>query len=71
MSKRPLTPTQRTVLLTLRNRNLHWTADAGARRWRAGLPWYIDRRVNARGIRRLFNRGNREASLPVFRGCRD
>ena len=68
MPNRPLTPTQRTVLLTLRNRNLHWTADATDRRWRAGLTWYIDRRVNARGIRRLFNRGNREASLPVFRG---
>ena len=68
MSKRLLTTTQRTVLLRLRSRNLHWTADVTERRWRAGLPWYIDRRVNARGIRRLFNRGNREASLPVFRG---
>ncbi len=71
MPNRPLTTTQRTVLLRLRNRNLDWNADQTERCWRAGLTWYIDRRVDARGIRRLFNRGNREASLPVFRGAGD
>ena len=68
---RPLTTTQRTVLLRLRNRDLDWNADQTERCWRAGSTWYIDRRVDARGIRRLFARGNREALLPVFRGIRE
>jgi hypothetical protein len=68
MSERLLTTTQRTVLLRLRNRDLDWNADQTERCWRAGLTWYIDRRVDARGIRRLFNQGNREALLPDFRG---
>ena len=71
MSKRPLTTTQRTVLLRLRSRGLYWTADETERRWRAGLTWYIDRRVSARGMRRLFAAGNRDALFPVFRGTCD
>jgi hypothetical protein len=66
MTQRSLTASQRTALLRLRKRGLYWIADETERRWRTGLTWYIDRRVSARGIRRLFARDNRDAAFAGF-----
>ena len=57
-----LTPTQQHVLTELRRRGADWTADATERHWQEGREYYLDSRNQAaRGLRRLFNKGNREA----------
>ena len=56
-----LTPNQKEVLQTLRQQNCHWIASATEQAWEKGKPYYIDTRVNVKGIRRKFNQGNKEA----------
>lgn len=56
-----LTPNQIEVLEMLRGQGCHWIAGATEREWKEGREYYIDTRVNVRGIRRKFAKGNREA----------
>jgi len=45
----------------LRAKGLDWIAAATEREWQAGKRYYIDSRVNAKGIRRDYERGNKQA----------
>jgi len=57
-----LTENQQWVIQELRRRKMWWLAAATEENWRGGKTYYIDRRVNARGIQRAFNQGNEEAA---------
>ena len=57
-----LTDLQKYVLVTMRHRGLHWIADETEKCWKRGQTYYIDRRVGkAKGIRRAFNKANKQA----------
>ena len=56
-----LTRNQVWVLEELRHQGHYFIADETERRWKQGLPYYIDTRVSAKGIRRKFEQGNKEA----------
>jgi len=56
-----LTSNQVEVLQALRRQGCEFVAEATERHWTVGEPYYIDSRVNVRGIRRKFKQGNREA----------
>jgi hypothetical protein len=55
-----MTTLQQDVLRRMRRRGLDFVAAATERHWANGETYYIDSRVNARGIRRDFARANRE-----------
>jgi hypothetical protein len=60
----------------MRRKGLDWVAAATERHWRSGETYYIDDRVNAKGIRRLFNKCNAEVEenktyRTFIRSCRN
>lgn len=56
-----LTQNQKEVLQKLRDQGAEFIAAATERHWLAGEAYYIDDRVNVKGIRRKFKQGNKEA----------
>ena len=62
-----LTRNQRTVLDKLRQRGMVFLADETEKHWRCGMRYYLDARVNAVGLRRAFEQGNREATARAAR----
>jgi hypothetical protein len=62
METKTLTSLQIEVLTLIRAKGLHWIAGATEDHWRRGEEYYIDDRVNAKGIRRKFAQANRQAS---------
>ena len=56
-----LTQNQIGVIQALRRQGCEFIAEETRRQWVDGNQYYIDSRVNVRGIRRDFMRGNREA----------
>lgn len=60
--KRHLTEEQRQIIEVLRQRGADWTADATERHWKSGERYYLDSRNSAgRGLKRAFERGNKQA----------
>jgi len=56
-----LTRNQIWVLEELKRQGCYWVATATEVAWKNGETYYIDKRVNAKGVRRKFNQGNKEA----------
>ena len=56
-----LTANQIWVLESLKHSGLRWLAEIVERAWRRGWPYYIAARVKAKGLRRRFAQGNKEA----------
>jgi hypothetical protein len=57
-----LTRHQVRVLALLRAHGLLLIADETEKRWRRGETYYVDLRIKARGLRRAFEQGNRDAA---------
>lgn len=57
-----LTSNQIEVLQLMRKQECFFLANATERAWRAGEKYYIDSRVNIKGVRRKFNKANNEVS---------
>lgn len=60
--ERELTKEQEHCLALMRDRGMDFIAGATERHWRNGTSYYIDSRVNAKGICRLFAKCNKQAT---------
>ena len=59
---RELTDNQIWVLEELRKRGGEFIAEVTKQHWEKGESYYLDGRINARGIKRKFEQGNKEAT---------
>ena len=66
--KLPLTENQKQVIAGLELQGAPMVAAATKRHWEEGQPYYLDKRVAVRGIRRKFTQGNKEAVQAGQRG---
>lgn len=56
-----LTKEQQEVFAALKERGLCFIADSAKRRWEMGRRYYIDLRIDAKGLRHRFEKANKQA----------
>lgn len=62
MGDKELTENQLWVIEELKRQNCCFVAACVELSWKDGQPYYMDTRVEVKGIREKFNQGNREAT---------